>query len=320
MKTLILRTTAGTAQVQIQLVTAGLGEGRDILATITSNALDRHLTPVVIIHDLRGEIRNCGCPAGSLGGIEVLAALPGTLRHTVPSARFVLAGDTNGSRDGGRAALVDHGWSRDDNAIVVSADPLAALNQPDVLAVIPSVPVQANHRRLLIPLVSGGMVAEVLLVDGQNQIVEHVRLPIDRTLAEDCSVLERFPERLLLHLDEHTVPSSACTACHAGAHQTWVGSRHAAALSSLGPKDQVDACITCHSTPVSPGVVAGGVQCQACHRGAAAHAQGAGRVRTTGTTDCQTCHDGRHHPGFKPVAAWEAIAHGHSAWLPPGQG
>ena len=310
LKTVTLRTTIGTAQAQVQVVTAGMGQGRDLLNDLLRTALGRQLIPVVIVHDLRGEIRNCGCSAGSLGGLDHLAALPAQVRAQIPGARFVLTGDSDGSRAGVGAALLTHGWSRDDAAIIVTADPLSALEQPGVLAVIPTVPVQANHRRLLIPLVTGGMVAEILLIDAQQQIVEHLRLPIDQTLASDPSVLKRFPEHLSVRIDATASPSASCLSCHAGAHAAWATSRHGAALSSLAPADRVDGCIGCHTTPIASGVVAGGVHCQACHQGGEAHHQSGGQVHTTGTTDCRSCHDSRHHSGFDPVKAWQAITHG----------
>ena len=286
MKTMILRTTAGTAQTQVQVVTAGLGEGRDVLAGLLTTASERALSPWFIVHDLRGEVRNCGCSGGSLGGIEHLAALPKEVARLAPAvtARFLLSGDSDGATPGLGDVLADHGWSRDDQAVLVSADAATAVATPGVRVVIPSVPVALNHRRLLRPLLDGGMIVEVLLFAADGRAVEHVRLPVDRTLPSDTAILARFPQTLSSQVVAE-VPSTACASCHVGAHATWSGSRHAHAWESLPVADRGDACVSCHSTPVRPGVIAPGVHCQACHTGADAHAAAGGGVKTTGTTD-----------------------------------
>ena len=107
MKTMILRTTSGMAQVQVHVVTAGLGAGHDALAKLLKTADARHLSPWFIVHDLRGEVRNCGCSGGSLGGVEHLAALPKEVARLAPAvtARFLLSGDTDGTTPDLAAAL-----------------------------------------------------------------------------------------------------------------------------------------------------------------------------------------------------------------------
>jgi len=311
LKTMTLRTTAGAVQASVHIVSAGLGAGRDALGAALTLATGRRASPWFIVHDLRGQLRNCGCSGGSLGGIDHLAALPAEVARLAPGlgARFVLSGDSDGERAGVGAALAERGWTRDDTAVVVAADPAEAVARPQVVAVIASGPVALNHRKLITPLLDGGLVIEVVLVDGDSGIVEHLRLPVDRTLPADPTILARFGERLSATVAA-TVPSQDCAACHSSAHATWAGSRHAHAWTSLTPADRVDACVACHSTPVAPATIAPGVHCQDCHQGTAAHAAAGGSVRTSGTVDCRTCHDARHHPGFAPAAAWQAVMHG----------
>ena len=310
-KTVTLRTTAGTVRASVQVVSAGLGDGRDVLGAVLALATERRALPWFIVHDLRGQLRNCGCSGGSLGGINHLAALPAEVARLAPglAARFLLSGDSDGMQTGVGAALAGHGWVRDDVTVVVAADPAEAVARPEVVAVIARGPIALNHRKLISPLLDGGLVIEALLVDGDGRIVEHLRLPVDRTLPTDPAILARFAERLSATVAT-AVPTQDCAACHVDAHATWAGSRHARAWDSLAPADHVDACVSCHSTPIAPATIVPGVHCQACHQGTAAHATSGGSVRTTGTVDCRTCHDARHHPGFAPEAAWRAVMHG----------
>jgi hypothetical protein len=312
LKTLILRTTAGTVSIQVQVVSAGFGEGLASWRALEQRAVDQRCSLVVIAHDLRGETRNCGCSGGSLGGIDHLAALPAALAGWAPGIplRCVLTGDVEGHRPGVEAALIAAGWIRDPS-IAVTGNPALDVQDPRFLAVIPTIPTSLNHRKLITPVLTGGMTAEVVLVDAAGQIVEHDTLPIDRTLPADPTILGRFPDPLTATVDSLHVSSQACMACHATAHQTWSTSRHALAWTSLKPEDRTDACITCHSTQVvaQPPTVVPGVQCQSCHLGADAHAA-APTIRTTGRTDCRSCHDARHDPGFDSVKAWAAVVHG----------
>jgi len=268
---------------------------------------------VVIAHDFSGEIRNCGCSGGSLGGIDHLAALPAAVAAWAPgiSARFVLTGDVEGHRTGVETALTACGWKRDP-AIVVSANPERDVQDAALLAVISSIQTNINHRKLITPVLTGGMTAVVLLVDVNGQIIEHETLPIDRSLPADPTILAKFPDTLTSRIDASRIPSQDCAACHTSAHATWLTSKHALAWNSLTPENRTDACITCHSTPVAaqPPTVAPGVHCQSCHVGADAHAAAPATVRTSGKTDCRSCHDARHDPGFDPVKAWATVRHG----------
>ena len=313
LKTLTLRTTAGSLPIQVQVVSAGLGDGLTGWKAIAARAVAQKLSLVVIVHDLQGEIRNCSCSGGSLGGIDHLAALPTAVAVWAPgvSTRFVLTGDVDGHRNGVERALSACGWKRD-ASVIVSTNPERDVQDAALLAVIPSVHTAINHRKLITPVLTGGMTAEALLIDSSGQIVEHETLPIDRSLPADPTILAQFPDTLSSRVDETRVPSQDCTSCHTSAHATWLTTKHALALNSLTPENRTDACITCHSTPIaapSP-TVAPGVHCQSCHAGADAHAAAPATVRTSGKTDCRSCHDARHDPGFDPVKAWATVGHG----------
>lgn len=312
LKTLVLRTTAGTVSVQIQVISAGLGDGLQAWKALAKHAVQDRLGIIVIIHDLHGEVRNCGCSGGSLGGIDHLGALPVALASWAPGVplRFTVTGDVDGHRNGIETALAEAGWRRDPT-VVMSATPSQTIQDPNIIAVIPTVPTSINHRKLITPVLTGGMTAEALLVDADGKIVAHETLPIDGTLPSEPAILARFADRLTTTVQDDQIPSADCAGCHGTAHQTWLASRHAQAWTSLTPADRTDACIGCHSTPL-PGTVsrvATAVHCQSCHTSAAAHAAAPATVRTTGTIDCRTCHDARHDPGFDPVKAWSHIRH-----------
>ncbi len=315
-KTVTFRTSEGSTRAQVQVVTTGMGTGAEILKTAIARARTLKATAWFIIHDLRGEIRNCGCSTGSLGGIDHLAALPAHVADIDASVltRFILSGESDGTRAGVGAALVKHGWAAGDPAVVVSARPDEALVTPGVIAVIPSAPIAIEHARLLRPLLTGGMLAEVLLVSGDGRIVERHSLPIDATLPSRPEILAEFQEPLTSVIDDQTQPNQACATCHSSAHKSWSTSAHARAWASLKETDRTDGCVACHSLPNSPDpakkVIVPNVHCASCHRGAAEHAASAGTVKTKGTTDCRSCHDARHDPGFNPIAAWAKIAHG----------
>jgi hypothetical protein len=102
--------------------------------------------------------------------------------------------------------------------------------------------------------------------------------------------------------------ADSCRSCHEKIYDAWAKTKHASALDRLSTADQEKECIGCHVTgPKSP-VIDGkkvlnrGVQCEACHGGAAAHAADP-NVRT-GLTKiptealCQQCHSEKS-PKFK---------------------
>ncbi|HYE04118.1 MAG TPA: multiheme c-type cytochrome [Planctomycetota bacterium] len=317
-KTVTLRSTAGAATATIQVVTSGIGQGDDLLRTMLNLAAARRQRAWFVLHDLKGALRNCGCSSGALGGVEHLAALPAACAAIAPSVacEFVLSGDVDGPHAGLEAALAARGWRRDER-VIASADPAAALREPDVVAVVVTAPAPINNRRLLRPLLDRGMVIHVLLVDRDGSIAESHDLPIDATLARDDGILAGFPQRLTMAIAEDA-RSQRCASCHPGAHAVWAASPHARAWQALAAADRVDGCVGCHTTRADGGVDAdqerpqgprhAQVHCQACHIGADAHAD-APTVRTTATVDCRACHDARHDPSFH-ADLWEAVRHG----------
>ncbi len=316
-------TSLGPVTATVQVVSAGLGEGASAVRVLLAQAEQSTATPWFIVHDLKGQIRNCGCSQGALGGIDHLAALPAQVRKLAPrlKPRFLLSGDSEGSRTGVAAALAAHGWERDDLAVVVSADPAFAIAKPGVVVVIPTVAQAPNHRAILRPVLTGGLVVEAVLTDVLRQVVTQATIPVDRTLDADASVLSKFPDQLTATLRPETKPAESCIGCHASAAAVWQQSAHARAWNSLKPEDRVDACVTCHATelPGKPQVgttpsrqreLAPHVSCQACHVGAEAHAAAPATVKAGPSMDCRACHDSRHHPRFDRASAWEKITHG----------
>jgi hypothetical protein len=314
-ESLVLRTTLGPLAAQVQVVTDGLGQGKDVLASILAKATERKCSVWFLVHDLKGQVRNCGCSRGSLGGINHLAALPAMCqsRAATVATRFLLTGDTDGGRAGVSAALQAKGWKTTDPALVVTANPASVLTAAGITAVVVTAPIGINHRRLVRPLTSGGMSAQALLIDGTGEIQAQIPLPIDATLDSDASILAGFPDQLSITIDHEIEPASDCDTCHKSAHKTWLTSRHAKAWTTLKPADRVDGCVGCHSTRVNSDkgrAIAPGVSCQACHLGSDAHIKDGGNTPTKGTVDCRSCHSALHHPGFVRDVAWKAILHG----------
>lgn len=180
LKTLSVRTTTGTATTTIQVVTPGFGEGAAIAAELQRQAIQSGGYLVVIVHDLLSETRNCGCSGGSLGGIDHLAAL----REVFPGARLVLTGaidSTNTPVVG--PALAEFGWELAPNDIVISRNPLAALELPGLFAVMNVGNSRIANQRVMTPLFNRGSIAVVLLVSPNHTILSQHLLPIDRTFA-----------------------------------------------------------------------------------------------------------------------------------------
>jgi hypothetical protein len=198
----------------------------------------------------------------------------------------------------------------------VSADPLPLLSQPGITAIIPTTPVAVQHRRIVRPVLTGGLVTELLLIDALGQIQEQRTVPIDSSLPTEPAILARFPDRLTSTLDHTAQPASACAGCHPTAYAAWQRTTHARALDSLKPADRTDACIGCHTTAISERILAPAVSCQSCHTGSVPHVSSAGAVKTAGTVDCRSCHDAKHHPAFQYDLGWKLIHHEREAANP----
>jgi hypothetical protein len=297
------------------VVTGGLGQGKDVLTALLKRAGDEKLAAWLLVHDLQGQVRNCGCSSGSLGGIDHLAALPALCRSLAPTTtvRWLLSGDVDGAKPGVGEALKAAGWEQDDAAVQIATDPAPLLTKPGITAVVVPAACPLNHRRLVRPLGSGGMTIQALLVDAEGAIRHQVAIPVDATLPGEAAILARFPGRLSTPIDEQADPADDCRTCHRTAHKTWKTTAHARAWDSLKPADRVDECVGCHTTPVTNDkgpALALGVTCQSCHLGTAAHNDSGGDTRTTGVVSCQRCHNAKHHPGFRRDEAWKAIVHG----------
>lgn len=314
----LVATSAGMLRAQVQIVGPGAGRGLDQLRSTLHAAATQQQRILAIAHDLRGQVRHCGCSLGALGGAGRLARLPDLARELQPgvAVTWVLSGDADGKRPGVGTALADRGWKLGDPGVRVSEDPLTLLQAPGVIAVIPAVQVAVEHRRIVRPVLGEGMAVELLLVDGNGAIQARHSMPIDDSLPDDPTLALRFRDSLTSTLRLQANPSQDCTACHASAAAAWARSSHARALDSLPAADRTDGCIGCHTTPVGQAQLAPAVSCQSCHSGSAPHVASDGTIRTTGTVDCRSCHDARHHPGFRREAAWELIKHGREAIRP----
>ncbi len=315
---ILVGTSAGIARAQIQIVGPGAGRGRDQLTAALAIAQPKGWAVWGIVHDLSGAIRQCGCSAGSLGGIDRLAALPALARSLAPQAttRWILSGDSDGKHPGVGTALTTHGWSANVPEVRVSADPLPLLSQPGITAIIPTAPVAVQHRRIVRPVLTGGLAVELLLVDAQGRIQERRTAPVDDSLPAEPAILAQFPDHLTSTLDHAAQPATACAGCHPTAYAAWQGTAHARALDSLTLVDRTDACIGCHTTAIAERVLAPAVSCQSCHTGSGPHITSAGTTKTTGAVDCRTCHDAKHHPAFQREAGWKLIEHGLEAAKP----
>jgi len=104
--------------------------------------------------------------------------------------------------------------------------------------------------------------------------------------------------------------ADSCRKCHEPIYNAWAKTKHSTALDRLSSADQEKECLGCHVTGPKSRVLEGktvvnrGVQCEACHGGAAAHVAdpavktGLAKVPSAGV--CEECHSdkGPHFRGF----------------------
>jgi hypothetical protein len=94
-----------------------------------------------------------------------------------------------------------------------------------------------------------------------------------------------------------------CKDCHLEIYDAWAKTKHATALDRLSNGDQEKECLGCHVTGPknrvtdtgTKKVLNRGVQCEACHGGAAAHAADptvrTGLIKVTASATCEQCHN-----------------------------
>src|SRR4051812_20103236 len=104
--------------------------------------------------------------------------------------------------------------------------------------------------------------------------------------------------------------AESCQSCHPAVYEAWARTKHATALERLSGAEQEKECIGCHVTGPKSRVGDGkkvlnrGVQCEACHGAAAAHAADpavrVGLVKSPKSAMCEECHSdkGPHFRGF----------------------
>jgi len=101
--------------------------------------------------------------------------------------------------------------------------------------------------------------------------------------------------------------AESCRTCHEAIYDAWAKTKHANALDRLSGAEQDQPCVGCHVTGAKARVLEGrkvlnrGVQCEACHGAAAAHATDTsvlGIVRTPPESRCVECHNDKG-PHFK---------------------
>ena len=69
-----------------------------------------------------------------------------------------------------------------------------------------------NHQQILRPVLTGGLIVDLLLVDAAGRIQEHRIMPVDATLADAPEITARFQDPLTVRLDLAAQPSAACSA------------------------------------------------------------------------------------------------------------
>jgi len=139
-----------------------------------------------------------------------------------------------------------------------------------------------------------------------------------------------FAEKLVASLRTQSyVGSESCAPCHAEEFAKWKSSGHARAMHTLVVKkaESNPQCIACHLVDV-PEVAAPaadtnhfGIGCEACHGGAARHAElarrsapGSARALAPATRDaCLRCHFPPNDTHFDFETHWPRIAHGRAA-------
>lgn len=186
-------------------------------------------------------------------------------------------------------------------------------------------------------LVAGGargkQLTEVDFPAGSGKAGEPLTHTLGPEVPEDPAVLQLraayqqrvLDEGLLDRISRSPSPgayagSTACSRCHAAAHQTWRGSAHSRALETLtrDHQDRDPECVQCHVVGLdrqggftsllrTPDLA--GVGCESCHGPAAAHAADPKLALTPAARSCGSCHVPEHSPGFDYEKYWARIRH-----------
>lgn len=235
-KTITLRTTVGAAAVTVDVVSAGLGEGVTAVDACLEAARQRGGAAWFLLPNLHGASRNCGCSAGSLGGIEHLAAFPRWCQARAAGVRasWLLVGDTDGNSPGLSERLRSCGWTLAGPEAIVSDVPAQAVRDPQHVVVVPTLPTSIAHRALVpVPLQDGMLIAGVVVVD--HQVVETRLIPVDGSLPAEPAALSWVSEGIHARIARDGAPSQSCQRCHAQAFTAWSASAHARAFRVLEP-------------------------------------------------------------------------------------
>jgi hypothetical protein len=114
--------------------------------------------------------------------------------------------------------------------------------------------------------------------------------------------------------------ADSCRSCHQEIYEAWAKTKHATALDRLSSGEQDQPCVGCHLTGAKTRILDGrkvlnrGIQCEACHGAAAAHAADptvkTGLIKVPGESLCEECHSSKS-PKFKGFfyAGMAALSH-----------
>jgi len=162
-------------------------------------------------------------------------------------------------------------------------------------------------------------------MEHRRQIIPSRRLPVARRIAGIVTAgllvvgpfrITRAQEAPPAQPPSPYIGADACKACHSGIYDAWAKTKHARAITRLSADDRGSgSCIGCHATgtpdqlrqeggnPSFPGV-----QCEACHGPARAHAAAeaatppvkSGLNKQPQTGVCERCHSSKspHFQGF----------------------
>ena len=298
-KTLQFHTTAGVATLTVLVAIAGAADGMGIVDHLRTQHPGANVW--VLIDQPAEHPRNCGCSAGSLGGLDRIAGLPGVLQQAGLRPTAVITGPVTPTT---ADHLRRHGWQIGHPQVPVwDGEATTPWLDDRTVAVIARRPAP-QHQRIIVPA-RDGLLADAIVTDDDGAMVATYRIPIDGSLP---GIPLGKTAGVVVVPDNHS-PSQDCAACHPAATKAWSLSRHAHAWDSLAASDRTTECAACHVTPSGTATVSRHVHCQACHQGSDAHAARPTVQRTTGLTDCRSCHDSAHHPEFDPLGAWLKILH-----------